>query len=364
VSEVLVFLRAGRSWRSWRNRRSTGGERPGSADDRGPGRGFGRTTIAAVAALGLAAFGLGYCSSQFGLGTSEEGRGTGSELLFPASELETTLAVLAVHNSIELRVTHDIEVFGERRSIYTDVYPAEVPGFVELRIEDVPDIDVDEGAGTAGGDRVRVSIARDAVFVQERVEQLREPVAFTVADGRLVEGDGLPVEPGTRVFLADGEYTTGAFVFDPEDAESVVTKLADGVTLGLTDLNGGTSENILRLAQLATLNPACLRAADETIGFDQLIAGGIEDHLVDRGIDPRDIEFAFTGAYPPYDEIPDETGATFAESRRSVEQALAGENEKTIDLAADCDADSVVESDSLVTLTADRLDGDASGGGD
>jgi hypothetical protein len=318
--------------------------------------GLGRTAVGAVAAFGLAAFGLGYCSSQFGLGTSEEARGTDSELLFPASELETTLAVLAVHNTIELRVSHDVEVFGENRSLYTDVYPAEVPGFVELRIEDVPEIEVEQGAGAGGGDRVRVSIARDAVFVQERVEQLRDPVTFTVADGRLAEGSGLPIETGTRVFLADGEYTTGAFVFDPEGAESVVTKLADGVTLGLTDLNAGTSENVLRLAQLATLNPACLRAADEAVGFDRLIAGGIEDHLVRRGVDPDDIEFAFTGEYPPYDEIPDETGATFAESRRSVEQALAGDNEKTIDLAADCDADAVVEPDSALTLTADRTE--------
>lgn len=337
------------------------GERPAPEPRRG--RGLGRTAIAAVAAFGLAAFGLGYCSSQFGLGTSEEGRGTDSDLLFPASELETTLALLAVHNSIELRVSHDVELFGENRSIYTDVYPAEVPGFVELRIEDVPDIDVDEGGGRDGGDRVTVTIARDSVFVQERVEQLREPVTFTVADGRLAEGSGLPIEPGTRVFLADGEYTTGAFEFDPEGAESVVTKLADGVTLGLTDLNAGTSENILRIAQLATLNPACLQAADEAVGFDHLIAGGIEDHLVRQGIDPGDIEFAFTGAYPPYDEFPDETGATFAESRHSVEQALAGDNEKTIEMSADCDADSVVEPDSAISLTADRVDPDAEGGG-
>jgi hypothetical protein len=354
VIDVLALLRAGRFWRAWRAGRASGGRRDVSERGRSRGRGFGRTAILAVAAVGLAAFGLGYCSSQFGLGSSDEGRGVDSDLLFPASELETTLAVLAVHNSIELRVTHDIEVFGEQRSIYTDLYPAEVPGFVELRIEDVPDIEVDQGAGAGGGDRVRVSLDRDAVFVQERVEQLREPVTFTIADGRLSEGSGLPIEPGTRVFLADGEYTTGAFVFDPEGAESAITKLADGVTLGLTDLNAGTSENILRIAQLATLNPACLRAADEAVGFDQLIAGGIEDHLVGRGVDPDDIEFAFTGEYPPYDEIPDETGATFAESRESVEQALAGDNEKTIELAADCDADAVVEPDSAISLTADR----------
>jgi hypothetical protein len=357
---MLALLRAGRSWRAWRGRRApTDGAPAGRAPGRGGG--LGRTAVGAVAAVGLAAFGLGYCSSQFGLGRSEEGRGTEAELLFPASELETTLAVLAVHNSIELRVTHDIEVFGETRSIYTDVYPAEVPGFVELRIEDLPDIDVDEGAGTGGGDLVRVTIARDAVFVQERVEQLREPVSFTISDGRLAEGSGLPIEAGTRVFLADGDYTTGAFVFDPEGAESAITKLADGVTLGLTDLNAGTSENILRIAQLATLNPACLRAADEAVGFDRLVSAGIEDHLVRRGVDPRDIEFAFTGEYPPYDEIPDETGATFAESRRSVEQALAGDNEKTIDLAADCDADAVVEPESAVTLSADRAAPDSGG---
>ena len=269
--------------------------------------------------------------------------------------------MLAVHNSIELRVTHDVEMFGEQRPLYTDVYPAEVPGFVELRIEDVPDIDVAEGEGRGGGDRVRVTIARDSVFVQERVEQLREPVSFTVADGRLVEGSGLPIEPGTRVFLADGEYTTGAFEFDPEGAESAVTKLADGVTLGMTDLSAGTSENILRIAQLATLNPACLRAADEAVGLDQLIAGGIEDHLVRQGVDPADIEFAFTGEYPPYDEFPDETGATFAESRRSVEQALAGENEKSIDMAADCDGDAVVDPDSSILLNADRAAPDEEG---
>ena len=126
--EVLALLRAGRSWR--RGGRAGAGARRWAEVRTGARalEGFGRTAIPAVAAFGLAAFGLGYCSSQFGLGTSEEGRGTDSDLLFPASELETTLAVLAVHNSIELRVTHDIEVFGERRSIYTDVYPAEVPG--------------------------------------------------------------------------------------------------------------------------------------------------------------------------------------------------------------------------------------------
>jgi hypothetical protein len=357
---VLALLRAAETtWRSWRGGQGPMGER-GSRRSRGGFGGLGRTAVAAVAAFGVAAFGLGYCTSQFGVGESEEGRGTDSALLFPASELETTLAVLAVHNSIELRVTHDIELFGENRAIYTDVYPAEVPGFVELRIEEVPDIDVDEGAGRDGGDRVEVTIARDSLFVQERVEQLRDPVTFTVADGRLVEGSGLPIEPGTRVFLADGEYTTGAFRFDPEGAESVVTKVADGVTLGLTDLNAGTSENILRIAQLATLNPACLRAADEAVGFDRLISGGIEDHLLRQGIDAGDIEFTFTGEYPPYDEVPDETGATFAESRRSVEQALAGDNEKHIEMSADCDADAVVEPGSAVTITAERGDPDES----
>jgi hypothetical protein len=353
---VLAFLRI---WRLWPSRwvgRGPPGERGSSAPRRG--RGLGRAAVAAVVAFGLAAFGLGYCSSQFGLGTSEEGRGTDSDLLFPASELETTLAVLAVHNSIELRVTHDVEILGENRPIYTDVYPAEVPGFVELRIEEVPDIDVSEGEGRGGGDRVTVTIARDSVFVQERVEQLRDPVAFTVADGRLAEGSGLPIEAGTRVFLADGEYTTGRFAFDPDAAESVITKLADGVTLGLTDLNAGTSENLLRIAQLATLNPVCLQAADEAVGLDRLIAGGMEDHLVAEGVDPADIEMRFTGDYPPYDEFPDETGATFAESRRSVERALAGDNTKTIEMAADCDADSVVEPSSVVSLTADRVDSD------
>ena len=355
---MLAFTRAGWSW--WARRRQARRD-PGEPSVRRGPAGLVRTAIAAVAALGLGAFGLGYCSSQFGFGESEEGRGTDSDLLFPASELETTLAVLAVHNSIELRVTHDVELFGEQQALYTDVFPAEVPGFVELRIEDVPDIEVAEGEGRNGGDRVRVTIARDSVFVQERVEQLSAPVAFTVADGRLVEGNGLPIEPGTRVFLADGEYTMGAFEFDPEGAESTVTKVADGVTLGLTDLNAGTSENIMRIAQLATLNPACLRTADEAVGLDQLIAGGLEDHLVRRGFDPADIEIVFTGEFPPYDEFPDETGATFAESRRGVEQALAGENEKTIDMAADCDGDAVVEPDSVVPLTADRTASDDGG---
>lgn len=359
---MLALLRARSRWRSWRS-----GQRPAppaaEPGDRPPRRRtrFGRTALVAATAVGVAAFGLGYCSSQFGLGRSEEGRGTVSELLFPASELETTLAVLAVHNAIELRVTHDVELFGRRRPIYTDVYPAEVPGFVELRIEDVPDIDVDEGGGRGGNDRVRVTIARESVFVQERVEQLSEPARFTVEDGRLVEAERLPIEPGARVFLADGEYTTGAFEFDAEGAESALTKLADGVTLGLTGLNAGTSENMLRIAQLATLNPACLRAADEAVGLDDLIGGGIVDHLVGRGIDPADVDLRFTGGYPPYDEFPDETGATFEEARRGVERALAGDNEKTIDIATDCDADSVVEPDSVVSLSAERAHAGAAG---
>jgi hypothetical protein len=314
------------------------GDRPGSRA---------RTVIAAVAAVGLAALGLGYCSDQFGFNESEEGRGVSSELTFPASELETTLGLIAVQNNIELRVTHDIEVFGRIQDLYTDVYPAQVPGFVELKIEDVPEVEVSED-----GDGVTVTIARDDVFVQERVEQLREPVSFTVADGRISDEGGLPIENGTRVFLEDGTYSTGAFVFDPEGAESALTKIADGITLGLTDISAGTSENILKIAQLATLNPACIRAADETVGLEALIAGGIEDYLVRQGFPAERIEVEFTGEFPAYDEFPDETGATFQESLATVEESLAGDNQKTIELSADCNSDAVIEPDSTVSLTS------------
>lgn len=311
--------------------------------------GWTRTLIVAIAAIGLAGLGIGYCSDQFGFNASEEGRGLGSEVVFPASELETTLAVIAVQSTIELRVTHDIEVFGRTQDLYTDVYPAEVPGFVELRIEDVPDVEVTRDGGD--GDRVTVTIAREDIFVQERVEQLREPVSFTVADGRIVDEGGLPIETGTRVFLEDGSYTTGAFVFDPEGAESALTKIADAVTLGLTDINAGTSENILRIAQLATLNPACIRAVDESVGIERLIAGGIEDYFVGEGFPAERVEVEFTGELPAYDELPDETGATFQESRRSVEESLAGDNKKSIEMAADCDSDAVIEPDSALSLT-------------
>jgi hypothetical protein len=306
-----------------------------------------RTVIAVVAAVGLAALGLGYCSDQFGFNESEEGRGVTSEMVFPASELETTLGLIAVQNSIELRVTHDIEVFGRVQDLYTDVFPAEVPGFVELKIEDVPEVEV-----SGDDDRVTVTIARDDVFVQERVEQLHEPVDFTVADGRIANEGGLPIERGTRVFLEDGNYSTGAFVFDPEGAESALTKIADGVTLGLTDINAGTSENVLKIAQLATLNPACLRAADETVGLEALIAGGIEDYFVGRGFPAERVEVEFTGEFPAYDEFPDETGATFQESLASVEDSLAGNNQKTIEFAADCDSDAVIEPDSGISVSS------------
>lgn len=306
----------------------------------------GRNLVLALGAIGLAAIGLGYCSDQFGFDETDVGRGIDSEIIFPASELETTLAVVAVQNSIELRVTHDIEVFGRTQDIYTDIYPAQVPGFLELRIEDLPDIEM-------SSDGVTVTVARDEVYVQERVEQLREPATFTVEDGRITEGRGLPIDRGTRVFLEDGTYSTGEFDFDPEGSESVLTKIADGVTLGLTDISAGTTANILRIAQLATLNPACLRAADEVVGLDVLIAGGIEDHFVAQGFRPEDIDVAFTGEYPDYDQFPDETGATFDETRVAVQQALRGGNRKTIELAADCDADAVVESDSVVSLSSE-----------
>jgi hypothetical protein len=276
-----------------------------------------------------------------------------SELIFPASELETTLGLIAVQNNIELRVTHDVEIFGRTQDLYTDVFPAQVPGFLEFKIEDVPEVEVTgDGDGDGGGDRVKVTIARDDVFVQERVEQLREPVSFTVAGGRISDEGGLPIERGTRVFLEDGTYTTGAFVFDPEAAESALTKIADGITLGLTDISAGTSENILKIAQLATLNPACIRAADETVGLEALIAGGIEDYLVRQGVPAERIEVEFTGEFPAYDEFPDETGATFQDSLATVEESLAGDNQKTIEFSADCNSDAVIEPESAVSLTS------------
>jgi hypothetical protein len=315
------------------------------AEKRLKGGGRVRTAIAAVAAVGVAALGLGYCSDQFGFNDTEEGRGTSSELVFPASELETTLGLIAVQNNVELRVTHDIEILGRTQDIYTDVFPAQVPGLLEFRVEDLPDVEVSD-------EEVKVTIPRANVFVQERVEQLREPVTFTVEDGRISEEGGLPVEKGTRVFLEDGTYSTGAFVFDPEQSESVMTKAADGITLGLTDINAGTAENVLRIAQLATLNPACIRLAAETVGLEQLFAAGIRDHLLRRGFGAPNIEIEFTGDFPAYDQFPDETGATFDEARRSVEAALAGENQKTIEFSADCDSDSITEPDSTISITS------------
>jgi hypothetical protein len=305
-----------------------------------------RTAIAAVAAVGVAALGIGYCSNQFGFNESEEGRGVSSRLVFPASELETTLGLLAVQNSVELRVTHDIEVFGRTQDIYTDVFPAQVPGLLEFRVEDLPDMEV-------SGSAVKVTVPRDNIFVQERVEQLREPVTFTVEDGRISESGGLPIEEGTRVFLEDGTYSTGAFVFDPEGSESILTKAVDGMTLGLTDLNAGTAENVLKIGQLATLNPACIRLVAERVGLDQLLAGGIRDHLLRRGFSAQDIDIEFTGDFPAYDQFPDETGATFDEARRSVEEGLVGDNRKTIQFSTDCDSDSIAEPDSTVSLTSD-----------
>jgi hypothetical protein len=310
------------------------------------GGGRARTAIAAVAAVGVAALGIGYCSGQFGFNESEEGRGVSSELVLPASELETTLGLIAIQNNVELRVTHDIEILGRTQDIYTDVFPAQVPGLLEFRIEDLPDVEMTDE------DEVKVTIPRDNVFVQERVEQLREPVTFRVEDGRIADEGGLPIEEGTRVFLEDGTYSTGAFVFDPEGAESILTKAADGITLGLTDINAGTAENILKIAQLATLNPACIKLAAERIGLEELLAAGIRDHLVRAGFLPENIEIEFTGEFPAYDQFPDETGATFEESRRSVEAALEGANQKTIEFSADCDSDSVVEPDSTVSITS------------
>jgi hypothetical protein len=305
-----------------------------------------RTAIVGVAALGLAALGLGYCSDQFGFNESEEGRGVSSRLVFPASELETTLGLIAVQNDVELRVTHDVEILGRTQDIYTDIFPAQVPGLLEFRVEDLPDVEV------SNDNQVKVTIPRDNVFVQERVEQLREPVEFTVEDGRIAEAGGLPIEEGTRVFLEDGTYSTGAFVFDPEQSESILTKAVDGMTLGLTNINSGTAENVLKVGQLATLNPACIRLAAERVGLEELMAGGIQDHLLRKGFRAQDIDIEFTGEFPAYDQFPDETGATFEEARRRVEAGLAGENQKTIQFSTDCDSDSIAEPDSTVSISA------------
>jgi hypothetical protein len=251
-----------------------------------------------------------------------------------------------VHNNVELRVTHDVEILGRTQDIYTDVFPAQVPGLLEFRVEDLPDIEV------SGDNEVKVTIPRANVFVQERVEQLREPVTFTVEEGRIADAGGLPIEPGTRVFLEDGTYSTGEFVFDPEESESILTKAVDGMTLGLTNLNSGTAENVLKIGQLATLNPACIRLAAERIGLEELLAAGIRDHLLQMGFGAQNIDIEFTGDFPAYDQFPDETGATFEEARRSVEAALAGDNQKTIQFSTDCDSDSIAEPDSTVSLTS------------
>jgi hypothetical protein len=124
------------------------------------------------------------------------------------------------------------------------------------------------------------------------------------------------------------------------------------MTLGLTNLNSGTAENVLKIGQLATLNPACIRLAAERIGLEELLAGGIRDHLLRKGFSAQNIDIEFTGDFPAYDQFPDETGATFEEARHSVEAGLAGDNQKTIQFSTDCDSDSIAEPDSTVSLTS------------
>ena len=52
-----------------------------------------------------------------------------SAILRPA-----TLGLMAVQNNVELRVTHDIEILGRTQDIYTDIFPAQVPGLLEFRV--------------------------------------------------------------------------------------------------------------------------------------------------------------------------------------------------------------------------------------
>jgi hypothetical protein len=313
-----------------------------------------RNILFAGAGFAGIVWGLGECTDIINFGESEEGRGTRSELVLPASELETSMGFIAVQNDIELRVTHDLEIAGRTVDLYTDVFPAQIPGFVEFKIEDMPEITVVEGGdpNSASDDEVTVQLSREDIFLQERTEQLQDSVSFTVRDGRLTEGEGLPIELGTRVMLEDGTYETGVFDFDPEQAESIITKVADAFTFGLTDINAGTTENLSRLGQLATLNPACIRAVDESVGLDKLIGTSFEDVLVRNGYQAEDITVEFDGKYPEYDEFPDETGTTFNEYTEIVEAALEGDNQKTIDFSADCDADGVVETGSKVTISS------------
>ena len=136
------------------------------------------------------------------------------------------------------------------------------------------------------------------------------------------------------------------------NVEAALALVTDGMTLGLTNINSGTAENVLKIGQLATLNPACIRLAAERVGLEQLLAGGIHDHLLRNGFRAQDIDIEFTGEFPAYDQFPDETGATFEEARRRVEAGLAGENQKTIEFSTDCDSDSIAEPDSTVSISA------------
>lgn len=306
--------------------------------------------------IGAAGLGLGYCSEQFGFNESEEGRGTRSELTLPASELETSLGVLAVTNDIELRVTHDIEAFGETADLYTDVFPATVPGFVEFKVEDMPQQDIDDqGTPAVTDDRVTVTIDRGDIFLQERAEQLQDSVTFRVEDGKLAEGSGLPIEVGTRVALDDGEYQTGQYSFDPEEAESIFTKLGDAITFGFTDINSGTAENVTRLGQLAALNPACIRAVEEGVGIDNLIAASFQDMYEARGAAAENVTVEFEGEYPEdFGDMPDESGVTFNEYTENVEASLEGDNQKQISFSSDCNADGTREPNSQVRIANAR----------
>jgi hypothetical protein len=92
--------------------------------------------------------------------------------------------------------------------------------------------------------------------------------------------------------------------------------------------------------------------AAERVGLERLFAAGIRDHLLRKGFSPDNIDIEFTGKFPAYDQFPDETGATFEDARQTVEAALAGENQKTIQFSTDCDSDSIAEPDSTVSISS------------
>lgn len=291
----------------------------------------------------VAAAALSMCTGEDGNRNEQEVTEVKQGITSYDASLETNVGSLATHQIMKMNVNYDARKkipltdmkFGR---VHTTTYEGEFPADVKLCFRGMglaSTTRTDKTAPPLPSDKVEIEVDRAGLMAcRGRLNLLIEPEVTTVANGYAVKRNGKPVIEPERVFLEDGEHTSGKFKLPPGDTPW--DDIMETALLGTADIGEDAIRNMLIVAQALARDPKCLKVAFDTVSPEQLIETAIKDYYVLQGFSRENVipTYKEGSEWPTTDEMKDEDGFTFREIINQIESKLPGN--QSINTASTC----------------------------